>query len=1057
MPRVRGYLIQSLIGSGGMGVVYKARHIDLQRTVALKLLHEAAAGDREARERFQAEAEAVARVQHPNIIQVFEIGSIQPQPGEQKPRPFLALEFMDGGNLTRYTETPQTPTFAARLVEKLARAAHAAHSLGVVHRDLKPANVLLSKDGAPKIADFGVAKLSGEGERLLTQAGMTVGTPEYMAPEQAAGEESGPAADIYSLGVILYQLLTARLPFHGANPMDTMYLVRNEEPVSPREFQPSLPRDLETICLKCLSKKPGRRYETAEAMANDLARWAEGRTILARPVGRVERAFLWVKRNPTVASLSVAIVLVALIGVAGIVLKWQEATKQAWVANLNAATAKQEADRAVLKEAQARRELYRADIIAVSGAIQLHNGLIARRLLDSVRDEDKGAWEWNHFRSRLDTSRTSMQTDEQLFQVASAAGAERILTSADGNLAGVWDPFKQKRLATYPDSPNIARGLIDPAGRSIAFFADEAHRRRVIIREINSARPDIHVDSPETAIRSVCYSPNGSLIGTGTVDGVVRIHETTTGRERIAIPAHATACGSMSITRDGKWVATCGSIDKTAKVWDAVTGKLVRSFPQHTSDVECTLLNDAGDRLITVESSPASTFWLWDVKTGEKRELGGHANVVRWYGFDPGTNLFVTCCLDQKARLWNVQNGNRIHELRGHAGCVEHAAFTPNGDRLITASQDCTVRIWDTKTGFPTAVLLGHAGPVLNVAVTADGSTIVSTSKDGAIKMWNIVEAERGNAILGHGKFVYGVACHKDNERIASASWDGTARIWNSRTGRELHRLVHGDGKPTIVSSVAFHPDGKLLASVSRDDTLRLWDVDSGKQVHRFDAPIGHWVDTRVAFSRDGSLVAVGDNGNRVRVWDVNTRAEYAVLADHKHIVRDLAFSPDGRYLATGGADLDCGIRIWDVRKKELVRVLKPTVKGKDGHEDTIYSLAFSPDGKCLASGSMDGTVRLWNTENWGESTSLKHAANVYGLAFTPDGTRLAAACSDRSIRLWHLETKHELAELHGHHDYVHSVAFTPDGSRLISGSGDGTIRVWDGSAKPDAIKPNRP
>lgn len=1049
-PRVRGYLIQSMIGCGGMGVVYKARHIDLQRTVALKLLHESAAEDREARERFQAEAEAVARVQHPNIIQVFEIGAIQSQSGEQKPRPFLALEFMEGGNLSRLTETPQSPTFAARMIEKLAHAAHAAHGLGVVHRDLKPANVLLSKDGVPKIADFGVAKLSGDGQRLLTQAGMTVGTPEYMAPEQAAGEESGAAADIYSLGVILYQLLTARLPFHGPNPMDTMYLVRHEEPVSPRRFQPSLPRDLETICLKCLNKKPSRRYETAEALANDLARWAEGRTILARPVGQIERSYLWVRRNPTVAALSVAIVLVSILGILGVVWKWKDAETQAWAAT-------QEALRAQAGESRARWEQYRADILAVSGAIQLENAIFARLLLESAPEKYHENWEWQYFRGQLDISRDSLPTLDKLYLVVSTPDAERVLVVADGNAGGIWDPFARKQIASFTESAYLGRALPNPRGGSIAFVPHSPKQNCVVIRDLISNRPDLEVSRSEKQIRSLRFSPDGKLLATGSVDGFIRICDAATGQERISFQAHPTPCGNPDMNADGSLIATCGSSDKTASIFDVKTGKRLHSFPDHTSTIECVWLNGAGDRLITGTSSPSSTFWLWDVP-GNRRicELGGHANQVRWAGFNPSTKLFASCCLDQKARIWDTRTGKLMHTLRGHTGWVEHGAFNPDGTRFATASQDCTLRLWDTGSGECTAVLRGHLGPVLHVAFSKDGGTIVSTSFDGAVKTWNVADLERGNAIRGHTKYVYSVACHPDNERIASASWDGTVRVWNARTGKQIHCLVHNEAKEEIVSAVAFHPKGKLLASVSRDDTIRLWDVDTGREVHRFEAPIGHWLDTRIVFSPDGSLLATGDNRNRVRIWNVDTRTEYATLEGHTHIIRDLAFSPDGRYLATGGAELECAIRIWDVQKKELAHMLKPVAKGVDGHSGVIYALTFSPDGKWLASGSMDGTARLWETGNWGRSYVLKHSTNVYGLAFTPDSTRLAAACSDRSIRLWHVETQHELAELRGHEDYVHSVAFTPDGTRLISGSGDNTIRVWDSGRRAN-VTPIRP
>ena len=246
-PRVRGYDILSLIGTGGMGIVLKARHRDLRRTVALKTIRADAVADPHFLERFYAEAEAVARLQHPNIIQVFEVGLTEPEPGERHLSPFIALEFVDGGNLSRKTHSPQTPAYAAGIVEKLARAAHAAHRLGVIHRDLKPPNVLLTSNGEPKIADFGLAKqLEAERDsagRFVTHAGIVMGTPDYMAPEQAAGAPPTPAVDIYALGVILYELLTARVPFQAATAVETMNLVLREEPVSPRPApaQPAAP------------------------------------------------------------------------------------------------------------------------------------------------------------------------------------------------------------------------------------------------------------------------------------------------------------------------------------------------------------------------------------------------------------------------------------------------------------------------------------------------------------------------------------------------------------------------------------------------------------------------------------------------------------------------------------------------------------------------------------------------------------------------------------------------------------------------------------------------
>jgi len=309
-PEVDGYTIVSELGRGGMGVVYKARHKKLNRTVALKMVLSGAHAGQDQLARFYTEAEAVARLQQPNIVQIYEVG-------EHGGLPYFSLEYVDGGSLAeRIGGKPQPIDEAAKTVELLARAMAYAHEKDIVHRDLKPANVLLSKDGSPKITDFGLAKRL-ESDASQTKSGTLMGTPNYMAPEQARGDvrEVGPLADVYALGVILYEMLTGRTPFLGASILDTLQQVRNHEPVPPSRGQPKTPRDLETVCLKCLQKEPAKRYATAEALADDLRRFRAGEPILARPVGQVERAWRWCKRNPRVAALSAAVVVLLMASV----------------------------------------------------------------------------------------------------------------------------------------------------------------------------------------------------------------------------------------------------------------------------------------------------------------------------------------------------------------------------------------------------------------------------------------------------------------------------------------------------------------------------------------------------------------------------------------------------------------------------------------------------------------------------------------------------------------------------------------------------------------------
>jgi hypothetical protein len=325
LPRVPGYELEAVLGRGGMGVVYRARHLRLNRPVALKMLLAGDCAGPSERARFQREAEAVANLRHANIVQVYDVG-------EQDGRPFFTMEIVEGGSLAeKLAGVPQPAREAAALVVTLAEAVSAAHQGGIVHRDLKPANVLLTPDDTPKISDFGLARRVEGGDRL-TQSGIMLGTPSYMAPEQARGRTQalGPPVDIYALGAILYELLTGRPPFQGETAADTVLQVLSQEPVPPARLNPRVPRDLETICLKCLHKEPERRYASARELADDLGRFVRGEPVAARPVGRPERVVKWMRRNPTVACLS-AVAAFALVAGTGVSLRFGvEARRKAY-------------------------------------------------------------------------------------------------------------------------------------------------------------------------------------------------------------------------------------------------------------------------------------------------------------------------------------------------------------------------------------------------------------------------------------------------------------------------------------------------------------------------------------------------------------------------------------------------------------------------------------------------------------------------------------------------------------------------------------------------------
>ncbi len=388
-PSIAGLELLEILGSGGMGVVFKARQPALDREVAVKLLREAHREDLGQRERFVQEARAIARLRHPHLVQVCDFGEAATA-GSVTTQPYLVLEYVSGGTLAELVRgSPQPPAEAARLIASLADAIHYAHQQGVIHRDLKPANVLLQRLTAetagdtektqrksddrtaglgcssafsavklvPKITDFGLAKLLAGGD--LTQSGELLGTPSYMAPEQAAGKAVPitAAVDVYGLGTILYETLTGHPPFAAPTVEVTLGLVRQAEPVPPRRLQPTVPRDLETICLKCLRKEASRRYATAGDLADDLRRFGAGEPIHARPVGMGERVISWCCRKPAVAGLLAALVLIFLTGGSGVLWQWQRARQSAALAERNAIDFRHERDLARQQKERAERHL----------------------------------------------------------------------------------------------------------------------------------------------------------------------------------------------------------------------------------------------------------------------------------------------------------------------------------------------------------------------------------------------------------------------------------------------------------------------------------------------------------------------------------------------------------------------------------------------------------------------------------------------------------------------------------------------------------------------------
>lgn len=1075
--RIPGYEVQEQLGCGGMGVVYKAWHLRLNRQVALKMLLAGAYASREQRERFLREAEAVAALRHPNIVQIYHVG-------DHEGLPYFTMEFIEGGTLaSQLSGIPQPARRAAAVLARLAEAVHAAHQGGIVHRDLKPANVLLTTDGIPKITDFGVARRLQDGP-ALTQTGVALGTPSYMAPEQirARAGAVGPTADVYSLGAILYEMLTGRPPFRAETAVETEMQALNQEAVPPSRLNAKVPRDLETICLKCLQKDPQRRYGSAAELAADLERFLQHRPIRARPVGFFERLARWSRRNPSLAALASALLFTAVIGFAAVFWQWRKAeafARAERIANVRSEQARLDAEQAGAVE---RWQRYCADVAAASAALQLQRSSMAERALDDAPGQHRN-WEWSYLHNQLDNARAVLPgilpvdpqaqawerpilspSGEQVATLADDGRSIRLWNTATGTLVRILhrsDP-PVRAIVFRPDGKQLALGCRDNSvrlwnlatateaavlrghGQPPRLLAYRADGRRLLSQAIDGVRlwdtesgRAIAAIATSAAENLALFSEDGRrlIVSRGRE---VSLWDTATGRQIAVVGNHERPVLKLAISPDGRRIASRGDHEELVRLWDAVSGRQVAALRGHTVGATTLAFSPDGSRLASGSPYPDDSVRLWDATSGRALAvMQGHQNTIWSVTFSADGRRIVSASMDGTARLWDAVTGQPGFILRGHSALVTSAIFSPDGERVVTCSEDRTLRLWDTSSGDTVAVLRGHTHEVTGARFVSAGKLLVSTARDGEARVWDMELAERNGVLHGHQSFVYDVAFSPDDAEVASVAWDGTVRLWNATTGRPIAalRYDHTNEEETIVTSVAWHPGGRQLASVARNDTITLWDLMTGKARRVFKAPTGWWTgDCRAVFNRAGTLLAAGSRDGSVRIWDVTTGRLLAELRGHRGSVVDVAFSPDGTRLVSVG--LDATVRLWDVASGAAVASLLGDREG--------YRVAYSLDGRLFAASSLLGRVRLWDAAAFREIAVLQHGGKVYGLAFSADSMRLATGCSDNTIHLWDIASRTGICELRGHTGYVHAVTFSHDGTRLASASGDQTVRIWD-------------
>jgi WD40 repeat protein/serine/threonine protein kinase/tetratricopeptide (TPR) repeat protein len=1039
------YELLELLGEGGMGLVYLAEQKEpVRRKVAFKII-KPGMDSKQVIARFEAERQALAVLDHPNIAHVFDAGCTETG------RPYFVMEHVKGLSITRYCDEHKlTIEQRLRLFERVCEGVQHAHQKGIIHRDLKPSNILVTMQGdkpVPKIIDFGIAKAITQplsGATILTYQGQLLGTPEYMSPEQVdfATQDIDTRSDIYSLGLVLYELLAGVLPFESksfakAGLAEIQQTIREQEPASPSIRLTSLGekakaiaasrgtqvvplarrlhRELEWIPLKAMRKDRCRRYRSASEMADDIHNYLTGRPLLAGPETALYRVQKFIRKHAgsvaTVALVATAVVLGLVISTV-MYFEAENAREKETAARARAEqaerTAQQQRDLAERRAEEYRRAVYVTNLSMAKDALKEGDLERARKSLESC-PEDLRRWEWSYLWYVCDQLKGPLVGhDDRINSIAVSPDGRYLVSGSDDETVRIWD------LATGGEAKVLGR-----------------HEGRVY---------------------SVAYSPDGTRVASHGEDEVVKIWDVQSHSEVMTLRHHADYISRVSFSPDGKLIAS-GSYDGTVKLWDAITGQEQKALRGPDTWLYATAFSPDG-RYVAAAATD-DTIRIWDVAAGaESMVLRGDEFAVMAISFSPDGTRLASGSFDGTVRLWNTNTGDELRAWRGHTGTVNltvsavtsipfvvtSIAFAADGRRLVAGYQDGTMKVLDAGAGTEIATLGGHSAAVRSVVWRRDDQ-IVSAGDDGAIKIWDSVVSRKFFALPRQTSEVLATAASPDGTRVASFR-HLAIELWDVASGKEIGTLcpLH-----EYASCLAFSPDGRRIASGGSDDNVVIWDAIAGGRIMTL---MGHAADiSSVAFSPDGKRLASGSADNEIRIWDVITGTQVAILSGpidslirHRYRpVTRIVFSPDGRRVVSAGADGT--IRVWDTATTQQVITMR-------GHTSVILGLAMSPDGKWIASCGYDHTIRFWDASTGTESKVLRgQDGRVWSVAFSPDGERIVSTSDFGGVTVWEFPSGNELIRLEGPASKFTSAAFSSDGKTIYAGGPDGIV-LWE-SAKP--------
>lgn len=974
------YELLEEIGRGGMGVVYKARQRSLKRTVAIKLLVSGAYSSESLLRRFQIEAESAASLQHPGIVGIFEFG-------ENDNQPFYTMEFVEGRNLSDVSGgRPMAPARAATYARAISEAVQYAHTRGILHRDLKPSNVLIDLNDRPRITDFGLAKqLHGQSD--VSVAGQMLGSPNYAPPEQAAGKEVSEMSDVYSLGALLYSLVTGRPPFLASTIQETLRLVHETDPISPRALNPDVPQDLDTICLKCLEKDPARRYHSAQALADELNRFLKGEPILARPVSKAEQGWRWCRRHPAIASLA-ATVAAAL-----------TATSAIFYTSARRVEHARDLEHIALNEAN--ENLYAANMQVASRGSQIMGASIDPATLNIALaatrpkpgERDFRGFEWRHFwyKNQTDSLATlkghGNVVDTALF---SPDGARIATHSLDGVLK-VWDAGTMKEL--------LSLGAVASTG---GFTADGG--------QLIFSRPDNTLWSLELATgkatqaraatgRLIASFPDGRhvvLFGPDRLPVVCALDDPIPSESFPEVPIDVCA----AISADRRYAAVCGRIYPGILVIDLTTHRQIAAMVD-PRPLKALAISPNGGQVVSAGFD--GVIKVWDVEhSSQAAAFKAFLDPIFGLAYSADGRAIAAGGNNRMVGIWNTSNWERVDLLRGHINTVLCVAFSPDGRRLVSGAQDQLAMVWPSHANhLPEEMPHLLRGPewidrTPGIAFSPDSRLFAGTAADGTIKVWRTDTVE---TIASYPMEARTVAFSPDGRSVLGEGFDGIVKRWklNGQNPEQMIRpratFANWQVDPITpterVAMVADQPETRAICHTCEISSAR----DGINQGAILTTPT-------IAMSPDGATMYVGLPRGDVEVWDVATRRRRFTFPAHKINVTSIAASPDGHYLATGC--MDNSTCLWDASTGKHLATFY-------AHNRPVWALAFSPDGQTLAAGSCDKEIILCSVP------LLRHVAglSIYAdfpkdytqevrlLRFSPDGNILAAGLGDGSVRFF--------------------------------------------------------